>query len=67
MANKTKEELNQEIETQQRKKFIEEIEKVQKKHGYQVVAMLNFSQSGVYPTLGVDKVKEKKKEDNVVE
>ena len=60
MANKTKEELNQERETQQRKKFIEEIEEVQKKHGYRVVAMLNFSQNGVYPTLGVDKVKEDK-------
>ena len=61
MANKTKEELNQERETQQRKKFIEEIEEVQKKHGYRVVAMLNFSQSGVYPTLGVDKVKKEDK------
>lgn len=62
--SKTKKELEQDVETQQRKKFIEAIEEVQNKHGYQVVAMLNFSQSGVYPTLGVDKVK--KKEDNVV-
>ena len=65
MSKKTKEELTQEIEQQQRKKFIDAIEEVQDKHGYRVVAMLNFSQSGVYPTLGVDKVA--KKEEKVVE
>lgn len=61
---KTKEELAQEAEQQQRQKFIAEVQEVEKKHGYQVIAMLNFSQSGVYPTLGVDK---KKEEEKVVE
>ena len=61
MPKKTQSDVEKK-EQADRKAFIEAVEKLQDEHGYRVVAMLNFSQSGVYPTLGVDKMtKEDKK------
>ena len=55
MSKKTKEELTKEVETKQRQAFVKAVQAVEEKHGYRVVAALNFSQSGVFPTLGVEK------------
>jgi len=57
MAKKTQSDVDKK-EQADRKAFIEAVEKVQDEHGYRVVAMLNFSQSGVVPVLGLDKVTE---------
>ena len=57
MSKKTKEELTQDLEVKQRQKFVDAVKELETKHGYRVVAALNFSQAGVYPTIGVEKVK----------
>ena len=55
---KEKQELKNEVEKQQRQRFVEAVQEVENQHGYKVIAMLNFSQSGVTPTLGLHKVEE---------
>ena len=58
---KEKQELKNEVEKQQRQRFVEAVQEVENQHGYKVIAMLNFSQSGVYPTIGVQKVEKPEK------
>lgn len=52
---KSKDELNREIEVQQRQKFIDAIANVEKTHGYTLIGMMDYTQFGIRPTVGLKK------------
>ena len=60
MSKKTEKELKEDLELQQREKFVAAVQEVEEKYGYCVVATLNYSQNGVYPTISVQKIKKEK-------
>ena len=54
-TSKSKDELNREIEVQQRQKFIDAIAEVEKTHGYTLIGMMDYTQFGIRPTVGLRK------------
>lgn len=59
---KTKLELAREIEVQQRKKFVDALEKLEKTHGYKMIGMIEYKHNGIYPSVGLEKVDPEKEE-----
>jgi hypothetical protein len=69
MTNKTEAELRNEVEKQQQQKFIDEVRELEIKHGYRLIAQMNYTNSGAFAQLGLQKaIKEKTEVDlsNVV-
>lgn len=57
MANKTKEELTEEVEKKQQDRFIEELRELESKHGYKLEPIMHYSHRGIIPQITVVKNK----------
>ena len=67
MANKTKEQIREDLKQENFTKFIEEWKQVNedlsKKYNWQVVPVLEYTKQGVFPVFGTQEVTEEKDND----